>query len=98
MFVDCRPGLRDLEPELRPILESVKRYGCASVYTVKDRPDMARAAGRPDEAIPYLEQRLEFDDGQLGTVEAKLAEAREAAGIPTEDSTGNGPKPGKGPK
>ena len=22
VFVDCRPGLRDLEPELRPILES----------------------------------------------------------------------------
>jgi hypothetical protein len=49
VFVDCRPGLRDLEPDLRPILESVKRFGCASVYTIKDRPDMARAAGRPDQ-------------------------------------------------
>jgi hypothetical protein len=49
VFVDCRPGLRDLEPELRPILEATRRFGCASVYVVKDRPDMARAAGRPDE-------------------------------------------------
>jgi hypothetical protein len=49
IFVDCRPGLRDLEPDLRPILESVRRFGCASVYTLKEHPGMARAAGRPDE-------------------------------------------------
>ena len=49
VFVDCRPGLRDLEPDLAPILEATRRFGCASVYVVKDRPDMARAAGRPDE-------------------------------------------------
>jgi hypothetical protein len=49
VFVDCRPGLRDLEPELRPILEATRRFGCASVYVVKDHPAMARAAGRPDE-------------------------------------------------
>ena len=49
VFVDCRPGLRDLEPDLRPLLESARRFGCASVYTLKDRPGMARAAGRPDE-------------------------------------------------
>jgi hypothetical protein len=49
VFVDCRPGLRDLEPELRPILESARRFGCASVYTIRDRADMAGAAGRPDE-------------------------------------------------
>jgi hypothetical protein len=49
VFSDCRPGLRDLEPELAPILESTRRFGCASVYTVKDRPAIAQAAGRPDE-------------------------------------------------
>jgi hypothetical protein len=49
VFVDCRPGLRDLEADLRPILEATHRFGCASVYVIKDRPDMARAAGRPDE-------------------------------------------------
>jgi hypothetical protein len=48
VFVDCRPGLRNLQPELQPILESTRRFGCASLYTIKDRPDMARAAGRPD--------------------------------------------------
>jgi len=49
VFVDCRPRLRDLEPELRPILEQTRRFGCASVYVVRDRRDMARAAGLPDE-------------------------------------------------
>jgi hypothetical protein len=49
VFVDCRPGLQDLRAELQPILESTRRFGCATVYTVKDRPDMARAAGRPDQ-------------------------------------------------
>ena len=49
VFVDCRPGLRDLEPDLAPVLEQTRRFGCASVYVVRDRPEMARAAGRPDE-------------------------------------------------
>jgi len=49
VFVDCRPGLANLEPELGPILERTLRFGCASVYVVRDRPDMARAAGRPDQ-------------------------------------------------
>jgi tetratricopeptide (TPR) repeat protein len=62
-------------------------------YALFNLGDALLQAGRPEEAIPYLEQRLEFDDGQLDTVEATLAEAREAAGIPAEDG-----KPGKGPK
>jgi hypothetical protein len=49
IFVDCRPGLRDLEPELRPLLAEVHRFGCASVYVLRERPGMAAAAGRPDE-------------------------------------------------
>jgi len=61
-------------------------------YALFNLGDALLQAGRPDEAIPYLEQRLEFDDGQLGTVEAKLADAREAAGIPADDEPGKGPK------
>ncbi len=34
-FVDCRPGLRDLEPLLGPLLERVDRYGCATVYVLR---------------------------------------------------------------
>jgi hypothetical protein len=49
VFVDCRPGLRDLAPELGPLLAEVHRFGCASVYVLKERPGMAAAAGRPDE-------------------------------------------------
>jgi len=48
VFVDCRPGLADLEPVLRPLLEHTLRFGCASVYVLRGRPDMARAAGLPD--------------------------------------------------
>jgi hypothetical protein len=47
LYADCRK-LTDLEPLLRPILERVDRYGCASVYVLRERPDMARAAGPPD--------------------------------------------------
>jgi len=35
VFVDCRPGLRDLEPLLGPLLERVDRYGCATVYVLR---------------------------------------------------------------
>jgi hypothetical protein len=35
VFVDCRPGLRDLTAELRPLLEDVRRYGCATVYVLR---------------------------------------------------------------
>jgi hypothetical protein len=48
VFVDCRPGLADLEPVLRPLLEHTLRFGCASVYVLRGRADMARAAGLPD--------------------------------------------------
>jgi hypothetical protein len=34
-FVDCRPRLRDLSAVLRPMLESVRRYGCATVYVLR---------------------------------------------------------------
>jgi hypothetical protein len=48
LFEDCRPGLVNLEPELRPLLARVRHFGCATVYELKFRPAMARAAGAPD--------------------------------------------------
>jgi hypothetical protein len=42
IFVDCRPGLRDLRGVLRPLLEEVRRYGCATVYVL--RPHAGTAA------------------------------------------------------
>lgn len=64
-------------------------------------------SGRPADAIPLLEQRMGFDDGQLAKVQATLDEAYAAAGA--KDGSGDesdGPvpgsgsdaKPGKGPK
>ena len=47
VFVDCRPGLRDLQPDLAPLLEQTQRFGCASVYVLRERPGMS-AVGTPD--------------------------------------------------
>jgi len=47
LFADCRP-LSDLTATLRPLLERVHRFGCATVYALRPRPEMARAAGPPD--------------------------------------------------
>ena len=41
VFVDCRPGLRDLEPVLRPLLESVRRFDCATLYVLRHHPGTA---------------------------------------------------------
>lgn len=48
LFKDCRKGLVDLEADLTPLLESVDRYGCATVYVLRERPAMRAAAGPPD--------------------------------------------------
>lgn len=45
VFVDCRPGLRDLEPALRPLLEDVRRYGCATLYTLRRHAGTALVGG-----------------------------------------------------
>lgn len=47
LYADCRE-LADLTGVLRPMLEDVDRYGCATVYTLRERPEMAQAAGPPD--------------------------------------------------
>jgi hypothetical protein len=47
LFADCRP-LADLEATLRPLLAEVHRFGCATVYELRERPGMAEAAGPPD--------------------------------------------------
>ena len=55
-------------------------------YSLYNLGDALILAGRPDEAISYLKRRLAFTD-QRETVEARLAEAREAAG---QSSSGEG--------
>ena len=48
LFADCRK-LRDLSGELRGMLEEVRRFGCATLYVLRERPGMTAAAGLPDE-------------------------------------------------
>ena len=54
-------------------------------------------AGRYDEAIPVLQERMQFDDGQLGTVQRTLDEALAGAGQARAGGTSK-PKPPKEPK
>jgi hypothetical protein len=54
-----------------------------------------RLAGRPDEAIPILERRLEFNN-QRGAVAKELAAARRAAGSGTGGAGAGGSGGGGG--
>ena len=51
----------------------------AYAYALFNLGNALRLSGRPEEAIPVLEQRLEIPN-QTGTVEAELEAARDAAG------------------
>ena len=48
LFADCR-DLTNLEGTLRGMLEEVRRFGCATVYVLRERPGMTAAAGGPDD-------------------------------------------------
>ncbi len=50
LFADCRPlALPQLERSLAPLLAGPPRhFGCATLYELRSRPDMAAAAGAPD--------------------------------------------------
>ncbi|MEI6793209.1 MAG: hypothetical protein WCK97_08245 [Actinomycetes bacterium] len=50
LFADCRlKDVRALDRSLAPLLaRPPERFGCATLYELRYRPDMARAAGAPD--------------------------------------------------
>jgi hypothetical protein len=50
LFADCRPlALPQLERSIAPLLaRPPQRFGCATLYELRERPEMARAAGPPD--------------------------------------------------
>jgi serine/threonine protein kinase len=58
-------------------------------YALFNLAHALRLAGRPEEAIPLLQQRLEIPD-QTAEVRAELAEARAAAGVETSEGEGKG--------
>ena len=45
VFVDCRPGLRDLTQVLRPLLEDVRRFDCATLYVLRPHAGTALTGG-----------------------------------------------------
>ncbi len=72
-------------------------------YALYNLANAYLGAGRAAEAIPLLEERMGFDDGQLGDVQATLDRAYAEAGqAPPESDQPKPPKdekkPGKGPK
>jgi predicted Zn-dependent protease len=61
-----------------------------------DLADALVRSGRPQDAIPILQERLQRFDNQNGTVEALLRKAQEEAGNGGPGKhKGHGPKPGK---
>jgi eukaryotic-like serine/threonine-protein kinase len=71
--------------------------GLTCAYALYNLGHSLRLAGRPAEAVPILERRLQFDD-QRGVVQRELDQARQAAGITPAPSPppAAGGKPGKG--
>jgi serine/threonine-protein kinase len=69
--------------------------GLTCAYALFNLGRSLRVAGRPAEAIPILQRRLQFAD-QRAAVQAELDQARRAAGVvPAPSPPGKG-KPGKG--
>jgi eukaryotic-like serine/threonine-protein kinase len=74
--------------EAIPILERARKVLAESGdettynYATYNLATAYLGAGRPHDAIPLLQERLEFDDGQLAEVRATLDEAYAAAGQP----------------
>jgi serine/threonine-protein kinase len=65
-------------------------------FALYDLGHALRLAGRPAEAVPVLQKRLQ-NPNQLGVVQAELDKARAEAGQ-GDAKPGNGPKKGKKPK
>ncbi|WCB93716.1 serine-threonine kinase [Baekduia alba] len=55
-----------------------------------------RLAGRPADAIPYLQERLRISDYKRGIVEKELATAQSAAGVPATGASAKGHGKAKG--
>jgi tetratricopeptide (TPR) repeat protein len=68
-------------PVLQRAVDSLQGSGDELTYNYAlfNLAHALRLAGRPDEAIPLLEQRLKYPD-QTDAVQAELAAARQAAG------------------
>jgi eukaryotic-like serine/threonine-protein kinase len=65
-------------------------------YALFNLGNALRLAGRPAEAIPYLEERLRISDFKRGEVQGELAAARQATGAPAGgEAEGKGKAKGK---
>jgi eukaryotic-like serine/threonine-protein kinase len=96
-------------PLLQQAVESFRAGGDTSsityAYSLYNLGWALDLAGRPGEAIPYLEERLKISDYKRGIVQAELRKAQQAAaGTPADENTFNrgpgnsGKGKGHGPK
>ncbi|HEU4976884.1 MAG TPA: serine/threonine-protein kinase [Baekduia sp.] len=79
------PG--DPEQAIPLLQQSVTKYRAEGdtsslgyAYALYNLGHALRLGGRPDEAIPYLQERLQVSDNQRGTVKKELAAAERDAG------------------
>jgi eukaryotic-like serine/threonine-protein kinase len=83
-------------PLLQAAVDGFRRDGSKGdvnyAYALYNLGWALRLSGRPAEAIPYLEERLQISDYKRGVVEKELRTARQQAGQP------GGGKPKKGAK
>jgi eukaryotic-like serine/threonine-protein kinase len=88
-------GYEEAIPLLERAVDALEGSGDITyAYALFNLGNALRLAGRPDEAIPILEARLEIPN-QTGVVRKELEQAREDAGL-DKDSRGMGPgKKGK---
>jgi tetratricopeptide (TPR) repeat protein len=87
-------------PVLEDAVDGLRGSGDEATYNyaIYNLATAYLGAGQPAEAIPLLEERMRFDDGQLAEVGAALDRAYEEAGVepPGDTKPGNGPPPWAG--
>jgi tetratricopeptide (TPR) repeat protein len=90
-------------PVLEQAVESLRDSGDEATYNyaLYNLATAYLGVDRPEDAIPLLQERMNFDDGQLSEVQATLDEAYAAAGQEppaAEEKPEKPAKPEKGPK
>ena len=95
-FYNYPAAINDLSGAVKACGNSTAVDPCA--YAMYDLADALVRSGRPQDAIPILQARLQRFDNQNGTVEALLRKAQQEAGSGGAAGPGKGPGNGKGPK
>jgi serine/threonine-protein kinase len=92
---DAAGAVPVLERSVQGYRDAGQRSGLGYAFALFNLGRALRLGGRPADAIPYLQERLEVSDNQRPAVESELAAACAAAGQDC-GSTSSGPGGGRG--